>query len=221
MPTIQGSLEWALRKILGLEIRIHGSGRTDTGVHAYGQVCMLETACPIPVDKLILALNGVLPRSIRIMAADEVALDFHPRFSAVGKMYRYLFRRVDQESPFHERFSWQITVPLDIDRMCRGAMMFVGEHDFAAFTKSPQRAENTRRTILQASIEEEGSDIRFDVTGTGFLHNMVRNMARALFAIGTGTMTPETITELYRNQDRRRLGPPAPAGGLYLMKVMY
>lgn len=221
VPTIQAELERALGRILGHQVRVHGSGRTDTGVHALGQVILVQTECPIPVDKLIVALNGALPPSIRIRQIAEAAPGFHPRFSARAKHYRYLFREVAERSPFLERHFCQVEALLDLAAMEQGAARFVGEHDFSAFTRSPAGKENPVRTILDSRLAREGAAIAFDVVGTGFLHNMVRNMAKALLLIGLHKMEPHEIPELYRNQDRRRLGSPAPAAGLYLMRVMY
>lgn len=221
VPTIQGDLEKALGIVLGETVRVHGSGRTDTGVHALGQVVLIRTTCLIPVDKLIKALNGVLSPAIRVTSVEESSPEFHPRFSAVGKSYRYLFKRVRERSPFLERYYCQIVGDVDVGRMREGAAMFTGEHDFSSFTRSPDTKENPIRKIMSAEVTEKDDEIVFDVTGNGFLHNMVRNMARALLLIGRHEMEPQEIVELYRNQDRRRLGPPAPAAGLYLMKVMY
>lgn len=221
VPTIQGDLEKALGVVLGEVVRVHGSGRTDTGVHALGQVVLIRTTRLIPVDKLIKALNGVLPPAIHVASVEESSPEFHPRFSAEGKSYRYLFKRVRERSPFFERYFCQIVGNVDTGRMREGAAMFVGEHDFSSFTRSPDTKENPIRKIMSADVTENGDEIVFDVTGNGFLHNMVRNMAQALLLIGRHKMEPHEIVELYRNQDRRRLGPPAPAAGLYLMRVMY
>lgn len=221
IPTVQGELERAFRLITGEKQRATGAGRTDTGVHAVGQVVLFKTQCPIPVEKLINGMNSALPGALRISRANEVQSDFHPCFSSAGKHYRYLFRRIKKSSPFLQRFFWQIDVELDTAEMNKAAELFVGEHDFASFAKSPRRYENTVRRVLQARVSEVDEIIQFDIIGTGFMHNMVRNMAQALYLIGRGEMSHEELTELYRNQDRRRLGAPAPPGGLYLMKVMY
>ena len=145
VPTIQGDLEKALGIVLSETVRVHGSGRTDTGVHALGQVVMIRTACRIPVDKFIKALNGVLPPAIHVASVEEAPAEFHPRFSAVGKSYRYLFRRVRERSPFHERYTCQVEGDLDIGRMREGAALFVGEHDFSSFTRSPDTKEKPVR----------------------------------------------------------------------------
>ncbi len=221
VPTVQGVLESAAEAALGEKTRVVGSGRTDTGVHALGQVAGLKIRCPIPVDKFIKAMNGILPQSVRVRSVEEAEAGFHPRFSATSKTYWYLIRMVKEPSPFLERFFCQIQGDLDLEAMRAGAELFVGEHDFSAFTKSPARFKDPVRKILQADLTREGEVITFAVTGTGFLHNMVRNMARALILIGKGELRPTELCELYRNQDRRRLGLPAPAGGLYLMRVMY
>lgn len=220
-PTVQGVLESALKLILGSCIRVHGSGRTDAGVHAVAQAVSFRTTCPIPVEKLIKALNGILPPTVRIKSVEEVESGFHARYSATGKHYRYLFRHQCEPSAFLARYFCQIEQRLDFAAMKRAAGIFVGEHDFSAFAKSGNRVENPVRVIYAVDLSEKDRVIAFDICGSGFLHNMVRNMARALILVGEGRMEPEEIGELYRNQDRRRLGPPAPAGGLYLMKVMY
>ena len=221
VPTVQATLEQAASAILRENVRVVGSGRTDTGVHALGQVATVRTGCPIPVDKLRLAMNNGLPESVRVLSIEEVPDEFHPRFSAKGKQYRYVIQPVKRFSPLLARLSCQVEEPLDLAAMQEGATRFPGEHDFSAFTRSPDRYENPHRLILDARIGQEGSALVFDVTGTGFLHNMVRNMAKALILIGQHRMMPQEIDELYRNQDRTRLGAPAPPGGLYLMKVMY
>ncbi len=220
--TVQGELERAFKLITrGEESRAVGAGRTDAGVHAIEQVALIRTRCPIPLEKLIIGLNSAISKSLRISRAEEVEEGFHPCFSARGKHYRYLWRLVDDLSPFYERFYWQTTEQLEIDKMKEAAKIYIGEHDFAAFAKSPEQYESTVRNILEAEISLKEDILQFDVIGTGFMHNMVRNMARALYLIGTNQMTAEEIKELYRNHDRRKLGAPAPPGGLYLMKVMY
>lgn len=219
--TVQGELERAFKAITGKQTRAIGSGRTDAGVHALEQIVLFRTGCPIPLEKLIIGMNGALPGSLRVSGAEEVDESFHPRFSAKGKHYRYLFRLIERPSPFLERFFWQIQPEIDLEKMQLTAQKFVGKNDFASFAKSPQRYESTVRHILSAQVQQKESVISFDVEGTGFMHNMVRNMAKALYLTATGQMAVEYINELYRNQNRESLGAPAPPGGLYLMKVMY
>ena len=221
IPTVQGELERVFRLITGEKSRAVGAGRTDTGVHAVEQVVLFRTECPIPIEKLIIGMNGALPGALRICRAEEVNEDFHPCFSACGKHYRYLFRLVTHRSPFLERFFWQLDQSPDVGLMREAAELLVGEHDFAAFAKSPHQYESTVRNVLETGVVLKDEILTFDVIGTGFMHNMVRNMAKALQLVGTGKMRSEEIPELYRNQNRRRLGAPAPPGGLYLMKVMY
>ena len=221
IPTVQGELERAFKLITGEKSRGVGAGRTDTGVHAVEQVVLFRTECPIPVEKLIIGMNSALPGALRICRAEEVEESFHPCFSARGKHYRYLYRLVNTRSPFLERFFWQLEQTPDVAKMHEAAGLLVGEHNFAAFAKSPHQYESTVRTVLETSVVRTDELIIFDVIGTGFMHNMVRNMAKTLQLIGSGQMRSEEILELYRNQNRRRLGAPAPPGGLYLMKVMY
>lgn len=221
VPTIQGELEKAVAGICDEAVRVNGSGRTDTGVHALGQVASIQTCCPIPVEKFIVSMNRCLPGSIRVKSMEEVSPDFHARFSAKGKHYRYLTQSVSEPSPFLERFFCQVTESLDLESMREGAKRFLGKHDFGSFTKSPEKQGDTAREILESTVGKEGNTFVFDVIGNGFLHNMVRNMARTLVLIGSHQMAPDEISELYRNQDRRRIGAPAPPGGLYLMRVLY
>ncbi len=221
VPTIQGELESVAGRVLGEKVRCIGSGRTDTGVHAMAQVVGVKTSCPIPVEKFYLAMNRSLPGSIRVRSVEEADLGFHPRFSATGKQYRYLIRPVTEPSPFLERYVWQVTEPLDLERMRQAATVFVGTHDFSSFARSPDRFEDPRRTIISSEMHREGEVLIYDVIGTGFLHNMVRNMAKALFLAGCNRLQIEELVELLRHQDRRRLGPPAPPAGLYLMEVRY
>lgn len=219
--TVQGELERVIKLITGVKNRAVGAGRTDTGVHAVEQVVLFRTECPIPVEKLIVGMNGALPGAVRVSRAEEADKSFHPCFSARGKHYRYLFRLVKTSSPFLERFFWQLDRHPDIEQMQAAAREFIGEHDFAAFAKSPRQYESTVRRIIETSVSIDQEVITFDVIGAGFMHNMVRNMAKALHLVGNGEMQAAEILELYRNQNRRRLGAPAPPGGLYLMKVMY
>lgn len=221
LTTVQGELERVFKLITGKKSRAIGAGRTDAGVHAVEQVVLLRTECPIPVDKLIIGMNGALPGSLLVSRAEEVEESFNPRFSAKGKHYRYLFHLVERRSPFLERFYWQLEQKPDLQLMMRAAEKFVGEHDFASYAKSPQRYESTVRKILETKVSQTDHIIQFDVIGTGFMHNMVRNMAKALYLIGMKEMEIELIEELYRNHDRRKLGAPAPPSGLYMMKVMY
>ncbi len=222
VPTVQGELERAFKLITrGEESRAVGAGRTDAGVHAIEQVVLFKTRCPIPLEKLIIGINSAISGLLRVSRAEEVEEGFHPCFSARGKHYRYLWRLVDVPSPFYERYYWQLTNHPNIEIMKEAAKVYIGEHDFAAFAKSPSQYESTIRNILQAEISLKEDVLQFDVVGTGFMHNMVRNMARALYLIGIGQMTAEDIKELYCNHDRHKLGAPAPPGGLYLMKVMY
>ncbi len=222
VPTVQGELERAFKLITrGEESRAIGAGRTDAGVHAIEQIALIKTRCPIPLEKLIIGLNSAISKSLRISRAEEVEEGFHPCFSARGKHYRYLWKLVDTLSPFDERFYWQLTERPDIDKMKEAAKVYIGEHDFAAFAKSPEQYESTIRNILEAEVSFKDNILQLDVIGTGFMHNMVRNMARALYLIGMNQMTAKEIEELYRNHDRRKLGAPAPPNGLYLMKVMY
>jgi tRNA pseudouridine38-40 synthase len=220
-PTVQGELERALELITKECSRCTGAGRTDTGVHAVEQIVLFRTRCPIPLDKLIIGVNRAISSFLRVSRAEEVEEAFHPCFSAKSKHYRYLFLRVKEPSPFFERYYWQITESLDTELMSLAAKQFIGEHDFASFAKTPSKYDSTVRNIIDSYVTIKDDFIIFDVIGEGFMHNMVRNLAKALYLIGTGRMQSEKIKELYLNHDRRLLGAPAPPNGLYMMKVMY
>jgi tRNA pseudouridine38-40 synthase len=221
VSTVQGELERVIKSITKKKCRVIGAGRTDAGVHAVEQVVLLRIECPIPIEKLIIGMNGALPGFLRVSRAEEVNSSFHPRFSAKAKHYRYLFHHGEKKSPFLERFFWQIEQIDDFKLIKKASEMFVGEHDFYSFAKSPQKYESTIRKIISVDLTQNEQIIQFDVIGTGFMHNMVRNLAKALYLVGMRKMTPKNISELYRNHNRNVLGAPAPPGGLYLMKVMY
>jgi len=220
-PTVQQHLEEALARLLTHEVSVVGASRTDAGVHARGQVASFRTERPIPLHGIRRGLNSLLPPEIAVRVADEVADDFHPRFSATGKHYRYtLLARPDRSPRWRER-AWHVAEPLALARMQAGTEPLLGEHDFAAFRAAGCTARTTRRRIDDVTIEPEGELVRVDVRGNAFLRNMVRIVVGTLVEVGIGRREPAQVAEILASLDRTRAGITAPAHGLELMEVRY
>ncbi len=219
--TIQGELEEALSALLQHQVRITAAGRTDAGVHAMGQVIALQTDNPIPVENLLRAANEALPVSITVAECSEVAEDFHPRYSAEGKLYSYRILNRPLPSPFINRYAWHVREPLDEDAMQEAARTLVGTHDFAAFATAGGAAQSTVREIYRLSVEREGELIETRIGGTGFLYMMVRNIMGTLVAVGRGELTSADVEQILQGRDRAEAPPPAPPQGLCLVRVEY
>lgn len=219
--SIQQRVELAVEQLLGESVRVHSSGRTDAGVHACGMVCHLTTERNLPLSAWREGLNRFLPSNIVVRAAEQVADDFHARFSAKGKRYRYTLLRDDVRSPLLQRTSWLVRQTLDVQLMKMAAEQFVGEHDFAAFRTSGCAAETTRREIYSVALIEDGKLLHIDVSGSGFLKNMVRMMVGTLVEIGRGKRSVRDVSALLSGN--LKVGPAltAPAQGLCLMEVWY
>lgn len=218
---VQQVLEEALTKILGHSVRITSSGRTDAGVHARGMVAHFRTERELPMSAYREGLNGLLPADIAVRAAVEAADDFHARFDARGKWYRYSLHTAPVRSPLAARFSWYVPRPLDEERMRQGAEMLVGRHDFAAFRTSGCDALTTVREMRSVELVREGELLHIDVRGTAFLRNMVRIMAGTLVEIGWGKLSLDELAGLLRGEPGLRSGRTAPPQGLCLMEVRY
>lgn len=218
---VQDTVTDAVNSLTGENCSITGSSRTDTGVHALGQVCNFFTGSAIPSDKFSFALNTLLPDDIVIRKSEEVSSDFHARFSTKGKKYRYLFYNSVFPSALLRHRAYHIFYPLDVDAMRQAAGHLIGTHDFAAFSASGGSVKTTVRTIAHATIERDGELIEFSVTGNGFLYNMVRIMAGTLVEVGFGKMKPDDIPGIIAGLDRRKAGRTAPAHGLYLVEIYY
>ena len=200
---------------------ITGASRTDTGVHAFGQVCNFFTETTIPADKVAFALNTLLPEDITVKRSEEAAPDFHSRFSTKGKKYRYLFYNSTFPSALLRHRAYHIFYPLDADAMNRAAAHFIGTHDFASFSATGGYVKTTVRTMTQACVERDDELITFTVMGNGFLYNMVRIIAGTLVEVGFGRIDPDAIPGIITALDRRKAGRTAPAHGLYLVEVYY
>lgn len=218
--SVQQCLEEAVSKATGAYAAVHGSGRTDAGVHALRQTAHFDTETSIPVERLASALNYYLPRDIRITEALEVPESFHARFSATGKEYRYVFSNHPQRTALFRSLSAHERVPLDLGRMRDAAAELEGTHDFAAFCSHPGD-RNTVRTIEKITISRDHDYVIIDVAGTGFLHNMVRIIAGTLAEAGKGNMHACDVRTALASGDRRQAGPTAPAEGLFLVRARY
>lgn len=223
LPTIQGSLEEILSEIEGAAVSVAGSGRTDAGVHALGQVAAFTLANPIPADNLRRAVNRLLPPAIRVLSVEEVHADFHPRFDALAKTYEYRLHRAETCSPFLWRTVHHYPYPLDVERMTQMAAVLEGEHDFTAFAAADERDAEGRskvRTIFESRLSWEEETLRYRVRGSGFLKHMVRNLAGTLVEGGKGNLDAAGLSRLLSGEGGK-CGPTLPAKGLTLLSVEY
>ncbi len=223
--TVQGTLALAIGRITGEKVLPQGSGRTDAGVHALGQIATFETDSVIPNANFVVALNDILPVSIRVLAVEEVAADFHPRKSAQAKTYRYRVYRKGICPPFLSRYVWHYPYPLDEPAMREAALLVEGEHDFTSFAAvDPERGKETVsnvRRIFFSQWQREPSELIYEVRGNGFLHHMVRNLVGTFLLVGKGTLKPADVIRILEAKDRSAAGATAPARGLYLVNVEY
>ncbi len=220
-PTIQGILRETLMKVTGEDIMPVGCGRTDAGVHASGYVCNIKTNSQIPLERIPYALNTYLPDDIVVTAAQYVDDGFCSARSSKSKTYRYTIDNAEFADVFLNRFAWHYKYPLDILKMRRAAEHFTGTHDFIGFAASGFTVKTTIRTIYSLKIEQNGNIITIDVTGNGFLYNMVRIIAGTLVYTGAGKIDPDKIPDIIDSKDRSRAGITAPAKGLCLKEVFY
>jgi tRNA pseudouridine38-40 synthase len=220
--TVQECIEAALEKLWGAKISLQGSGRTDTGVHALGQVASFNAPRRHNAVNLLRALNANLPRDVRIVKCRLISPAFHARFLAQGKTYRYLIWNHLVQDPFTLDTYWHVPRPLDLPAMRRAAKKLLGRHDFASFTSNPgYERESTVRVMRRASVVRAGAEVIFHFTADGFLYRMVRNLVGALAKVGQGKMTVEEFARVLRACSRSEAPATAPACGLYLMKVVY
>lgn len=217
---IQGTIEYAIYEITKEKVNIIGSGRTDAGVHALGQVANFKTNSSIPAARIPDALNAKLPKDVSIIDCQEVSDDFHSRYSATGKIYRYLIYNKPYRSPLYKDISYHIRYELDIEKMRLEAKSLLGTHEFKGFMSSGSSVKDTVRTIHNISIEYSGGLIVLEVEGNGFLYNMVRIIVGTLVDIGRGRID-KPLEEIIASQDRGEAGHTAPAHGLFLKKVHY
>jgi len=223
--TIQGRLESALLKITDESIRVLSSGRTDSGVHARGQVISFRTESQLAEDVLCRAINAQTPFDIFLRNLEVVSDDFHPIRDAVSKHYRYLIQPGPVHDPLALRYAWTFPTPLDLPAMNLAAQHLIGEHDFASFEAAGGDRQTSIRHVteltLQSYAQYEAETIQIDIRANGFLYNMVRNIVGSLVNVGAGKHPPDWITDVLLSLDRRQAGMTAPAQGLFLMDVEY
>ena len=219
--TIEEILNKALSKMTGEEILVIGASRTDSGVHAMGNVAVFDTETTIPAEKIAVALNQRLPEDIVITKSEEVPLDFHPRYCNCSKTYEYHIINTRIPIPTKRLTNYFVSYVLDIDKMRQAVSYLVGEHDFVSFCNVRTDVENTVRTITALDILTNGNEITIRITGNGFLYNMVRIIVGTLIRVGRGFYEPEKVKEILEAKDRKAAGVTAPAHGLMLVEIKY
>ena len=218
---IQGEIERAIGEITGEEIKLIGSGRTDAGVNALGQTANFKTNSTIPIEKIPLALNSKLKKSIVIVSAEEVDDSFHSRYKVKSKTYRYTINNSQNGSAIYRDMEYHFPIKLDVKKMKEAAKYFEGEHDFKGFKASGTSSKSSVRTIYKADVKQDGDRIYIELTGNGFLYNMVRIISGTLLDVGLGKIDVNDIPEIIDSKDRKRAGKTLPAHGLCLVKVEY
>jgi tRNA pseudouridine38-40 synthase len=218
---IQEVIEKAIAKITGEEVALEGSGRTDAGVHALAQVATFRLRHRIPARKLVLALNATIPDDVAVLDAEDVGPDFHARFSAVSKTYRYTILDDRVRRPLLRRTSYHFPQPLDASAMHEAAQAIVGTHDFRAFAKEADRKRSCVRTMFRAAVSRDGVLIHVEITGDGFLYNMIRILTGTLIEVGLGRRPVDALARLVRGGRRPHAGFTVPPHGLCLLGVDY
>jgi tRNA pseudouridine38-40 synthase len=219
--TVQGEIERALRQIGWAGKSLRAAGRTDQGVHALGQVVSFQLEWRHPAQDLTRALNANLPHDIAVRRTQETGMEFHPRFSAVSRRYRYSILIDPVRHPLLERYAWRLQSEPDLDLMQASARELIGEHDFGALGTAPIEGGHTRREVLEAAWRADGKDLTFEIEADAFLYHMVRRIAALLVAIGQAREAPEAVSEALTHPSAVWQGGLAPASGLCLTSVMY
>lgn len=219
--TIQGKIEKVLTKITGEEIEITGSGRTDAGTHARGQIANFKTETELDLGKMLEVLNNSLPRDIIIKKVEEVPERFHARYNAKGKKYSYYIWNAAVPTAFERNYSFHVPQTIDLEIVKQACDKLVGTHDFIGFSSLKKTKKSTVRTIEQLSVEKVGEMLHFTFIGDGFLYNMVRIIMGTLLEIGEGKRSLASIDEIFENKVRQEAGVTVPAQGLFLDEVYY
>ena len=218
---IQGSIEQAIKQITGEAVELNASGRTDAGVHAISQVANFKTNSCLPIEKFAIAINSNLKKSIRILSAEEVDERFHSRLNCKKKTYRYVINNSEFGSAIYRNFETHIPQKLDVGKMQEAAKYFEGEHDFKAFKASGTSSKSSVRFIYEAKVYNNDNMIYIELTGNGFLYNMVRIIAGTLVDVGLEKIKPEDIEQIILEGKREKAGKTLPPNGLFLVKVEY
>lgn len=219
--TIQAELQNGITRLTGEEVSIICAGRTDSGVHALGQVIAFDTQTSIPGDKWQFALNSFLPADIQIIESCECNPHFHPRFDARSKTYHYILYRQNKGRIFYRNYALHNTEFLDITAMQAACLLLEGRHNFKSFCASGSSVKTFERSVYRCNLVEEEPFLRLEIQADGFLYNMVRIIVGTLLEIGRGNYQPEIITDIIVAQDRTKAGPTVPPQGLYLIEVEY
>ena len=221
IPTIQDTLEQALSSLTHETTKIYSSGRTDAGVHALAHVANFKAESSIPPEAWAPALNQCLPDDIRVLGSEEVPDDFHARFSALGKLYRYRILNRRAPSALYRRYSWHVNLRLNVKYMRLAAASLAGKHDFSAFRGSGCSAKTPVRTIRSVTIKESKDFVEIGIEADAFLQHMARNIVGTLVEVGLGRFSPDAVKRMLRSRDRTTAGRTAPPQGLYLVQVYY
>ena len=219
--TVQGEFEKALRRLGWRERAVRAAGRTDSGVHAVGQVVAYALDWRRDPDRLTQALNALLPEDVAVALSRPAPVGFDPRYAALWRRYRYRIASAPIRQPLAERYAWRVWPAPDVARMRQAAQGLIGEHDFGAFGAAPRRGSHTRRTVRQAEWVQEGDETSFVIEADAFLYRMVRKLVAALVTVGQGRAPVERIAEHLANPGQRWQGSPAPAHGLCLDCVIF
>lgn len=219
--TVEEVLNRALSRLTGEEIRVIGASRTDAGVHARGNIAVLDTASTIPAERFAYAVNPLLPEDIVVVKSEEVPQDWHPRYQNSVKTYEYRILNREMPDPLKRKYTWHVSFPLDIDKMREAAEHLKGQHDFRSFCSVHTAVKSTVRTIYTLDIVKSGDEIIIRISGDGFLYNMVRIIAGTLAEVGRGFRTPEDVRDLLTAKEREQAGATAPPQGLTLIRIEY
>jgi tRNA pseudouridine38-40 synthase len=221
LATVQGELERTFSKLFNHPVHVIGSGRTDAGVHAHGQVASVQTERSMDTDAVLRGGNALLPSTVRILSVEEVRPDFHPRHAARSKIYEYHLWRNPIVSPFHSRYVHPFRYVLDEATLDRATEQFLGTHDFTSFCATATEVEDRVRTIFEAEWDRNDETWIFRIRGSGFLQYMVRTIAGTLLDAGQRRTEVDAIPRIFEARDRRLAGPSLPACGLHLISVQY
>lgn len=220
--TVEEVLNREIVRLTGEDIHVIGASRTDSGVHALGNVAVFDTESSIPPERMAYALNQRMPEDIVIIRSDEVMPDWHPRYQReVSKTYEYHIYNAPVPNPLKRNYSTFVSFPMDVEKMRQGAEYLVGEHDFVSFCNIRTNVSDTVRTVHSITITQDGANIVIRITGNGFLYNMVRIIAGTLIRVGRGFYAPERVKEILEERKRTAAGVTAPAAGLVLAEIEY
>ena len=219
--TVEEVVNKALKKLTGEDIQVIGASRTDSGVHALGNVAVFDTRTTIPPERISYALNQRLPEDIVIVKSEEVAEDFHPRYCDCSKTYEYHILNTRIPIPTKRLTNYFVSYDLDVEKMRKAAGYLIGEHDFVSFCNVRTDVEDTVRTVTEIETLKDGEEITIRISGNGFLYNMVRIIVGTLIRVGRGFYEPEKVKEILEAKDRKAAGVTAPPHGLILAEIRY